>query len=207
MSGKWKELESERERVKTRKAKQLAKDPVSCAFLMMADGSFSFLWWFLPFWGNNITTFFFWNKTTKVPHIAFHVIFVGRSCSFLFTFLFIFCIFYNHVTMAIHFVHMLCPCSSLCICLNERKFTFHSRPPLIPSAIFVILSLFCCCCCCFCDREVRLHTYFSSMVKVLCKLWRLRYIIWFVAILCKMHMLQFSHGWMDDECMCAYWTI
>lgn len=142
------------------------------------------------------------NKTTKVPYIAFHVIFV-RFCSLFSSISAYFIIMSRwpfilfacsvHVPVYVYVWMNENSLFTLALCLFHPQFSF-------------IFSL-CCCCRCFCDREVRLHTYFSSMVKVLCKLWRLRYIIWFVATLCKMHMLQFSNGWMDDECMCAYWTI
>lgn len=121
--------------------KESKRDPVPCAFLMMVRfhffGGFSF-----PFFGN-ITAFY----TKQQKHHILHLIWfscVSRplawalalsSSLFSFTFRFIFCIFYNHVTMVMHFVYL--PFSSLCVCVcifwaNEFvSFSFYSFPLLL----------------------------------------------------------------------------
>lgn len=222
----------------------LAKDPVSCTFLMMVDGPFSFLWWqfFFSFSGNNITTFLY--SITKAPnthtyciwydfrsshatHSLHHWSFSPMASllhntqththfgSFSFTFLFIFCIFYNHVTMAIHFVHMFCPCSSLCIYVSLSL----ALSLFLPLNLFVILSLFLLDYCAFFQRFDCIHIFFQHGQSFMLTMGISIYIYYSVCrnipkckpnTHCTHTYVVWSHGRACVyvcECLFACWTI
>lgn len=147
--------------------KESIRDPVPCAFLMMVrfhfSGGFSF-----PFLGN-ITAFY----TKQQKHHILHLIWFScvsdplawalalSSSLFSFTFRFIFCIFYNHVTMVMHFVYL--PFSSLCVCIYFERMSLFLFPFIrfhccyfVTFSVDIFPRLF---------FRIRLHAYFYTWLK------------------------------------------